>query len=405
MPPEEPSHVQQERRRPLRNATPQDARAGWIIFRRHHGDISLDELNRQLTSDGNGPVSPRMHTHYRHLLDAGFDHYISINRFDVSRAAVPYENASTNARYSYMKVNLDVSVIVAKRDRLYEAIGTAVEIGDTGATLRFEDKAYIENLRRLKPQPGSMVTVHFLDPDRTVTARLVDPPILVDEKLLMDVEYMRLISLAAVTKDLTLAKTVQVRYTLITDSSESLTIDLVGRRLYHFFELLEGARSLANASTPQNEKREYTAPLVLTSLTVRSPMSVVAQLPLVVTELIGVMGSLVAIAKVAASVRRDLASAGLAERQITLTDRKIELTETEIELRRLDLKMKKGEDEAIRALIARTRAESPECKLTDTQLSDFVRQHLIPPATKLGESGVDNISAEGSPGSEKKIEP
>ncbi|MHB1980329.1 MAG: hypothetical protein ACYCOS_01235 [Sulfobacillus sp.] len=288
-----------------------------------------------------------------------------------------------------------MSVIIAKRNRLYEAIGTAVEIGDTGATLRFEDKAYIENLRRLKPQPGSVVTVHFLDTDRASTARLVDPPILVDKKLFMDVEYMRLLSLATVTSDVTLAKTVEVRYRLITDSSESLTIDLVGRRLYHFFELLEGARSLANASKPQEGKREYTAPFVLKSLTVRSPMSVVAQLYPVVEELIGVMGALVALAKVAASVRRDIANADLAERQIALTDRQIELTETEIELSRLDLEIKKGEDRVIRDLITRTREASPECKLTDTQLRDFVRKHLIPPATKLGESGVDNISAEG----------
>ena len=76
----------------MANATQRDSRAGFTIYRESGGGISRDALNDQLVSAGYGPVSDRTVTHYRSLLVAGFDRYISINRFDVARSASRFED-------------------------------------------------------------------------------------------------------------------------------------------------------------------------------------------------------------------------------------------------------------------------------------------------------------------------
>ncbi len=107
----------------MANATPRDTRAGFDLYRAAGGSLSLDDLNEQLIEAGYGPVARRTFTHYRHLIEAGYNRYISINRFDVTRASVAYENASAMGRYRYRETNVGVRIVFAKSSRLFEAFG------------------------------------------------------------------------------------------------------------------------------------------------------------------------------------------------------------------------------------------------------------------------------------------
>jgi hypothetical protein len=115
------------------NASPRDTQAGWEIFFSHDGEIGLEDLNRELANGGFRPISNRTIRHYHNLLNAGYTRYISINRFDVARAAEPYESPSAKGRYNYRPVDIEVDVIFAKSSTFLEAAGRATEVGDVGA--------------------------------------------------------------------------------------------------------------------------------------------------------------------------------------------------------------------------------------------------------------------------------
>lgn len=98
----------------MANATYRDCRAGFDVFRRYGGSIARDNLNLELVEAGYGVVSDRAFRHYRKLLRSGFDRYISINRFDISRAAIPFEDASANPRYHFDQTDQGVRLLIAK---------------------------------------------------------------------------------------------------------------------------------------------------------------------------------------------------------------------------------------------------------------------------------------------------
>ena len=91
----------------MANATTRDARAGFAIYVQSSGGITLDAINARLEASGYGAIAQRTLTHYRNLVKAGFDRYISINRFDVARASRAYENMSTLSRYRYRITHQD----------------------------------------------------------------------------------------------------------------------------------------------------------------------------------------------------------------------------------------------------------------------------------------------------------
>ncbi len=124
---------------PGRNATPAAARAGYTMYREAGGDITRDDLNERLLVAGYGPVSERMMSHYRHLLDANFDRYISINRFDVARAAARYEDLGGSPRYRYSPVGEGVRLLIAKGNKLWTAATRVTQLGESGAILRLVD--------------------------------------------------------------------------------------------------------------------------------------------------------------------------------------------------------------------------------------------------------------------------
>lgn len=98
----------------MANATPRDSRAGFTIYRESGGSISRDALNDELISAGYGPVSDRTMAHYRSLLEAGFDRYISINRFDVARSASRFEDLGASPRYGFQTYGEGVRLMIAR---------------------------------------------------------------------------------------------------------------------------------------------------------------------------------------------------------------------------------------------------------------------------------------------------
>ena len=178
----------------MANASPRDTRAGFDIFRLGGGEVSLDDLNQKLFEAGYGPIAYRSIKHYRSLLAAGYDRYISINRFDIARASAPYEDASSNPRYRYTEVDTGVLMVIAKASKLYEAAGRATEIGETGAIVRIVDAEYTQGLAALKARAGDMVSLRFLESGRSVHGRLVELD-LTSVPALMEVDYTGLVPL------------------------------------------------------------------------------------------------------------------------------------------------------------------------------------------------------------------
>lgn len=271
--------------RAMANASTRDARAGYGLYRRAGGDIGRTELNRALSNADYGPVSKRMVTHYRNLLAAGFDRYISINRFDVARAARPYEDLAASPRYQYSEVGEGVRLLVAKRNRLWQASGQVVEIGEAGAVVRLVDSEYREGLAKARIAMGDFVNLAFLESGRTADGKIVevdkesDPPTL-------EVQFTELVSLADLAFG-TSAPPATLALRVTSGDDRDVTTDQLGRRLFLIFELIDELRYIANSAARMSGQTDgtYSPPAVIERLSVASPIEVAAT----VTELVKIL--------------------------------------------------------------------------------------------------------------------
>ncbi|MGI8985008.1 MAG: hypothetical protein ACR2HM_10850 [Acidimicrobiales bacterium] len=348
-------------------------------------------MNAKLYEAGYGPVASRSFAHYRRLLEAGYRRYISINRFDVAHAATPFEGASANGRYDYRAADLGVNVIFAKSSRLFEASGRATEIGDVGAILQFSEPEVIDGLGKVKPQPGDMVTVRYLEAGRTVGGRVIEAD-LKSSPALVEVEYARLLSIADVGVGVPLDVTV-VRFVLQGPDDQIQTLDLVGRRLYLFFEVIEGLRALSNDASARQPHPAYAPPPVLRRLSVASPADVLIEL---VPQIKAMMPlALVAVVLKGAwefpSKRKEwLEGSGLAK-QNTLLD-------LEVELKEIEVQRKQKEAELRSEMIGRARVAFPESEITDEEATQAIDGFVLPPLRALGRIGVIKLHTEDSDG-------
>lgn len=368
----------------MANATPRDTRAGFDIYRSAGGDIDLAHLNERLIEAGYGPVAARTFVHYRHLLEAGFNRYVSINRFDVARAAEPYENAAGSGRYRYTPADVGVQVVFAKGSRLLEAGGRATEVGDVGAVLEFQEPEVVEGLAALKPQPSDMVTIRYLEAGRSVTARIVDTD-LKRTPGTVEVEYRRLISVAAIGLGEPLSVTV-TRFSLDVGDEGDATIDVVGGRLYQFFEFLEGIRSLANAASSLQPDPRYAEPPVLKRLTVASPADLVIELAQELIDLVPyalVAGFLGAVSRFVTKRKEWYEGTG--------QKKKNKLTDLEIELKELEVERAHSEAQLRRELVRRVDATFAGTVLTPDDAARLVDEYVLPPLRALGQSGVTDV--------------
>ena len=253
----------------MANATYRDCRAGFDVFMRHGGGLSQNELNVELIEAGYNIVSDRTFGHYRKLLRAGFDRYISINRFDISRAAIPFEDSSANPRYNFAPSDQGVRMLLAKGSDLYVAAGRSSQLGEVGCVVRVMEPEFVEGLRRLRVGAGNMVSVRFMESGVTVEGRLVEVD-LESSPAHLEIEFSIVTSLYEVGIRSPIPM-VSSRVTLQSADSELIQLDVASRRLFHFFDLVEGLRSVLNHSLSSETKSNYAEPPVLVQLQVASP--------------------------------------------------------------------------------------------------------------------------------------
>ena len=368
----------------MANATPRDARAGFDIYRSAGGQISLEDLNAQLYEAGYGPVRQRSLTHYRNLTNAGYSRYIPINRFDVARAANPYGDPSSNARYSYEAADQGVKVVFAKSNKLMETYGRATEVGEVGALLRFEEKEVIDGLRKMKPQPGDMVTVRYLELGRTLGGTVVEADVK-SEPSVVEIEYGRLVTIASLGVGEPLPTTA-ARFVLTGPGENDTTLDVTGQRLYHFFELVEGLRSVTNEAGSQQGEPTYAAPPDLRRLSVASPAEVVLELAAVVPQLLplGLVGAVLKMAWDYPAKRKEwLEGDGQREQN--------KILKIDKELKQLELEKQQQEASLRDEMLDRIRAEFPASTISDADAGRAIKEFVIRPLDALGRTGITGL--------------
>lgn len=259
----------------MANATPRDARAGYGLYRRVGGELTLDQLNRRLVDSGYGPVSQRMFSHYRRLANAGYTHYISINRFDVANAATPYGDLGASPRYAYTSTGEGVRLLIAKRSKLWAANATVESASEAGALLRFVDPEYAAGLISQKVRAGDAVSLHLLESGRFVEGIITEMD-LVSSPPLVEIRFDELVSLVDLDVGQTGPSTsIGLRVRSSSDDSGATT-DQIGRRLHHVFDLIEEFRAILNAISRDNPSIvSYSSPVIVEQLRVQSPMELV----------------------------------------------------------------------------------------------------------------------------------
>jgi hypothetical protein len=325
-------------------------------------------------------------THYRKLLAAGYDRYISINRFDIARASAPYEDSSANPRYRFTESDTGVVLVLAKASKLYEAVGRATELGESGAIVRFVDDEYATGLSKLKPQPGDMVSLRFLEVGRTSTGRIIESD-LKSRPALVEVEYSALESLAAMHLGISLP-IVRLGFRVSGAAGEALTTDVVGRRLYQFFEVVEEARSVVNlvGSSVDAATPSYAPPVLLERLSVASPAEFVLSMSELVKQLlpVGLVGGVLTAAGAFVDKRKTWHEGSGFQLDNQMKRMDLELKMLSVEQKRAELELAKA---ASAVLQQHFRAE----QVDKASIEKAMKLGVIPALRRLGESGVVSI--------------
>lgn len=371
----------------MANAKYRDARAGFAIYYRSDGAIPLEELNELLQESGYGPVAQRTMTHYRKLLTAGFDRYISINRFDVARASRAYDNMSNLSRYKYRRTSQAVSVLFSKRKKILEAHGNLIETGDVGAIIEFSDEHNYIDLQNFKPRSGDRVTLNYSNLDNEVNGIVIACD-LISKPAMVEFEYERLISLSEIENSIPLqSRTVQFK--LVSDDDEALKIDVVGRRLYHFFELLEGIRALYNEAGRHSEDVNYAPPPVVSEIRVSSPATLILQLP---PELVSLV-SWPLLLLLLPSLRKTWYEGTLQKKEGQLSDAKKRSIESDRAKRVIELEVssRQQEDSLGSEIINNVRLQLPGSDVPEEELLRILHSYIFPPCRALARSDVREI--------------
>ncbi len=248
----------------MANATPAAARTGWQLFRLSGFQDDLKTINGRLHEAGYGPVSKRMHNHYRSLAAAGYDHYVPINRFDIARASEPFEGDSATNRYSYVDSRRPLTLTFIRDGHPVEVQGQSRLLSEIGLTVNITGKGRVAGLRQLGARPGEYVAMDMPGPDESLHGRLIGPPEFGEEKALaiLDIEFTRLHSVTEFSDFEPLASS-QWNLKLAAEDGGALGADVFGRRIYYLLELVEISRSMVNevlASEAQAAKVRATPP-------------------------------------------------------------------------------------------------------------------------------------------------
>ena len=361
------------------NAKPRDTRAGFDLYCQAGREPTLAELNENLTQLGYGPIRQRTLTHYRNLRRAGFNRYISINRFDVARASRAYENLSSLGRYPYRKVDLTVRVRIIKSGRLLDVHGRATSVGDVGASIQLSGQV-VRDLNSFKPRTRNLVVLEYIDVQEIILGVLVDID-RSDTHAMIEVEYTGLSSVATV-REYEPVSTKQFTFTISSEDLKPKTIDTIGRNLYYFFDLLEGVRALTNEAGQSRRESYYISPPILKELSLASPITITINLSV---ELVNVIPwALVSVYLVSQIARiRKLWFEG------TTVSVSNELLRDVIQIE--SERISQQEQQLTQEIRDRVRSIVQEMGLSDRQIEELVERHVLPSLKGLGTNGVNSI--------------
>ena len=363
----------------MANATTRDARAGFAIYLQSPEGITLEAINARLEASGYGAIAQRTLTHYRKLVSAGFNRYISINRFDVASASRAYENMSSLGRYRYRPTRQEISIIFAKGGRFFEASGYVVEVGDVGAMIEFSEEHQIADIQRFKPSRGDRVILSYAGSIEASTGVVVDSD-LKGAPVLIEIEHARLTSVAEID-DVPSLRTTSFRFRLVTASDDIITIDVLGRRLQHFFDLLEGVRALLNEAVRQSDAHVYAAPPVVIEIRLASPAVLLLQVP---PELVAIVSWSLLCGILTTTMRKKWHEGTLIRKQGGLVD-------AEIERKELDLLSDRQEYEFRTELINNVRERLPRTTISDEQIVKMLDAHVLPSSRALARTDIREI--------------
>ena len=375
----------------MANATTRDARAGFAIYRQDSDGISLDQVNARLKKSGFGPIAQRTLAHYRNLVRAGFNRYISINRFDVARSSRAYENLSSLGRYRYHRTYRSVDVLFAKNARILETRGHIVEVGDVGAILEFVDDEIVESLHAFRPRAGDSVSLR-----RTGTEIAIDGSVMdIDFKrvpILVEIEYDRLISLDEFIAGILLA-THPTWIRISADDNGSPTLDMVGRRLHYFFDLLEGLRAVLNEAGRQCDREVYAAPPIIQELRLASPALLLLQLPpeLVLLMPWTLLSGLYLLPKTV-EMRKSWHEGTNLKKLGSLIDKAGATLDAEVRLQELEVRSKEREESLRDEVIDRVRSQFRESTISERHLREIIDAYVLTPFRTIETSDIREIN-------------
>ena len=372
------------------NASPEDTRAGFEIYRSMQPPVDRALLNDRLAAAGYGPVSKRTFDHYGKLVRAGYSRYIAINRFDVARASRAYENASAMARYRYLDTNVGVRVVFAGSHQMFEAVGRATLVSDPGAVIEFSAVEMVQGIRALGPRVGDALSVHFLDTGRAINGRLADVAVTA-QRCTVEVDFATLNSVSELGL-LAPMESEAIRFVLRADTDEDHTADLVGRRIYYFLELLEGARSLANRASIEGGSG-YTEPPILRQLRVESPVLMELDLWPWVAGIVGTISGVLFVARNVAETRL---------RWHEGTAKKLD-NEEQIELRYAREETRIAESASCDEVTALLRQAVPGSDLPAEVVEEIMVRDVLPYVHHLARIGVIEIRIEPADSSVPEI--
>ena len=288
------------------------------------------------------------------------------------------------ARYRYFDVNVGVRVVFVHSSLLFGAIGRATLVSDPGAVVEFSDPGVVQGIRTLGPRLGDALSMHYLDSGRAINGRIADIYFAAD-RCTVEVDFAALAPISEL-RHLLVTAPQTTRYILNADTDDSPTADIVGRRIYYFLELLEGARSLSNLVSVESSG-SYTEPPILRQLRVESPIQLVVDVGPWVTAIIGTLaitGGVLAAAKGVTSIRGQWHEG---------TGKKLD-NQDRLELRRRREAIEAAEAASSDDVVSLLREAAPESELPRTDIENAVVRDLLPHVHHLSSIGVVEIRIE-----------
>lgn len=174
-----------------------------------------------------------------------------------------------------------------------------------------------------------------------------------------------------------------IQFILSADADEDHTADLIGRRIYYFLELLEGARSLANRASIQSAS-EYTEPPILRQLRVESPVLMVVEMWPWVAGIVGTVGGVLGAAHSVAATRL---------RWHEGTAKKLDNAE-QLELRHTRGATDVAESESCDEVADLLRQAVPGSDLPRAVVEEIMARDVLPNVHHLAKTGVTAIRIE-----------